>query len=592
MTSQYLLAVEAIKKWIVRENFPPGTVLPAPKKLALKVGFSAAIVARACLVLISQGVLTRQGYKLMVKATAPEVSGIEGIIFVVSFDEGFAKTTSRILTERGIIHRVVQLSWGKPVEPVLRRIFAQKPAGLILWTPDIKEQAELILQPNCPIVICAGRLRRWEHSSIRIDTNGGTQQALRHLYDLGHRQLAHVSCGFDTENRGMAEAYQMNCLKLDLKESASRIWQAENRKQEVVREAMLAGLRRNSEVTALFCNAEVGICATKTFSVPTELSVVGFDRMPEAAECQPPLTTLAVRDSDAAALWGCTDLISQIQTIQSGRPRRPPIKAMLVPDLILGESTKALMPKKKVEVITGPPLRKKADPAKTWRTVYPFLKMERSLNWRHLDLAPLANHSLSRYHGWLGAEPLEHFPPGLRSIHGVPFQVLDENRNDGHGVITFRSPRAHSAATKELPTRATVRVNSRVKALYFLHGCGYALPVPFAEYMMNSKAGRSSRVALIPLGPSRSMALEQLGGLKPNLQDWWNDDYEHQDFPHAHLLTVSNPAEPGVYERFLYSLEWINPEPEDEIETIEVCVDPTAGPTLALIAVTALLHGK
>jgi hypothetical protein len=52
---------------------------------------------------------------------------------------------------------------------------------------------------------------------------------------------------------------------------------------------------------------------------------------------------------------------------------------------------------------------------------------------------------------------------------------------------------------------------------------------------------------------------------------------------------VFNRAEPGIHERLLYSLEWINPEPEEEIATIEVRVDPKAGPTLALIAITALL---
>ena len=234
-------------------------------------------------------------------------------------------------------------------------------------------------------------------------------------------------------------------------------------------------------------------------------------------------------------------------------------------------------------------MQKQRDAAATWLTVYPFLKRKRAPQWRQLDLTELANHSLTRYRGWLGSEPLEFFPPGLRSIHGVPFQILDENRNEGRAVITFRSPQSHSSGEVELPTTVTVQVNAPVKALYFLHGCGYARPVSFAEYVMNYRGGESSRVALVPLGSSRGVALKQLGSLKPNLQDWWHE-YEHEDFPHAHQVVVFNPAEPGVYERFLYSLEWINPRPEEEIGTIEVRVDPKAGPTLALTAVTALLQ--
>jgi hypothetical protein len=134
-----------------------------------------------------------------------------------------------------------------------------------------------------------------------------------------------------------------------------------------------------------------------------------------------------------------------------------------------------------------------------------------------------------------------------------------------------------------------LRVNSRVKALYFLHGCGHAKPVPFAEYIMHYKGGSSIPVALIPVGSSRRMAAKRLGALKPILQDWWPSGYEPEDFPHAHRAIVFNAADPGLYERFIYSLEWINPRPKKEISFIEVRVDPAAGPTLALIAVTALV---
>ena len=590
MRNQYLLAAEAIKAWMGRTNPTPGTVLPSGKNLAVQFGFTQPIIARACLILISQGLLARKGYKLMISARSQGVSTIEGLIHIVSYDENFGQTASRILTERGINHRLVILSWGKLVEPVLRRIFAEKPAGLLLWAPNITEQTELRLLPTCPIMVCAGNLRRWSHSIIRVDINGGSELALRHLQELGHREIAHVSCGQADGDRDFAEAYRLNCLKLNLNESASRIWWAENRNTAVLREALLEGRRRNPEVTAIFCTDAPAICATETFSVPSELSVVGWDGLPEGADCRPPLTTLAIRDQEPVALWGCTNLILQIQTIQSGRPPRTTTRATLMPDLVLRKSTQALVSKKAVTEPAGEQHPTKSDPAKTWRTVYPFLQKERAPNWRQLDLSLLANHSLTRQHGWLGADPLEHFPPGLRSIHGVPFQVLDENRNQGRAVITFRSPHTHSAAKKKLPTTAKIKMKARARALYFLHGCGFAFPVAFAEYIVHLKSGSSHRVQLIPLGGSRSIALEQLGGLEPNLQDWWPDDYEQEDFPHAHHLTVYNPAEPGVYERFLYSLEWINPKPEEEIETIEVRVDPKAGPTLALIAVTALLQ--
>jgi hypothetical protein len=105
---------------------------------------------------------------------------------------------------------------------------------------------------------------------------------------------------------------------------------------------------------------------------------------------------------------------------------------------------------------------------------------------------------------------------------------------------------------------------------------------------MHYRKGASFRLPLIPLGQSSRAALERLG-LEPNVQDWWPDGYEQEDFPHAHRLSVFDRAVPAAYDRSLYSLEWINPRPNDEITFIEVQVDPNAGPTLALVAVTALL---
>ena len=195
---------------------------------------------------------------------------------------------------------------------------------------------------------------------------------------------------------------------------------------------------------------------------------------------------------------------------------------------------------------------------------------------------------MTREHGWLGGEPLLHFSPGLRSIHGVPFQVIEERRNSGRAVVTFRSPQTHSTKGKELPTAVKIPVGGRVKALYFLHGCAVAKPVPFAEYIMHFNTGKKARIPLIPRGASSRRAHRRNGKLKPNLQDWWQG-FEQQDFPHAFHATIFNPVDPEDYERTLYSLEWINRWPEQEVSHIEVRVDPKAGPTLALIAVTALM---
>ena len=591
MQPKYPAAAESIRKWITHEKLVPGSLLPAGRLLAAKFGCSQSAIERACVVLVTEGLLSRQGRKLKVQMAGQNRPKIEGIIYVLSYSERFAQSTRRILTEEGIEHRVVQLSPTKHpyLEPVLRETLAAKPGGLIVSRGiQIEEEAaKLLAGTTIPIVTC-GDLGASTKSSIQADIYRGTETALRHLHGLGHRHIAHVSERGSPEQKELAEHYRSTCLKLGLKQSASTIWEAESTWHEILPDTLLGGHERHPEVTAIFAADRICAYAIGLFSIPRELSVIGYRGLEETFENHPSLTTIALRDPEAMSSWACLNLISQIRRAQGGFPPRPPTHALLVPELILKHSTRALNRSKAVPEISGQPSLPKVDPEKSWGNIYAFLKNSPAPDWRQLDLSKLANHSMKRQHGWLGGDPLLHFPPGLRSIHGVPFQVLDEEQNDGRGVITFRSPQAHSTEGEELPIKAKIEVDATAKALYFLHGCGYVKPLPFAHYIIRYREGPSVSLALIPLGASRAFALKHLGSLKPNLQDWWRPTFEPEDFPHAHHVTVFNPHDPTAYQRSLYTLEWINPRPKDKITAIEVKVDPKAGPTLALVAVTAL----
>ena len=287
-----------------------------------------------------------------------------------------------------------------------------------------------------------------------------------------------------------------------------------------------------------------------------------------------------------------------------GRPRKAPRHAFFAPELNIRGSTRPL-PRKKAgsrpsaeeparpreplsHSSAGDSFPQPANPWESWQKVYSFLKKNGTRNWRQFDLSKLANHGMTSENGWLGNDPLLHFSQGLRSIHGVPFQVIEENLNGGRAVVTFRSPHTHSSRGKQLPVMEEIAIGEQVKALYFLHGCAWAVPVAFAEYIIHLKTGKTSSISLAPIGHSLPLARKRLGKIKPNLQDWWSG-YKQQDFPHAQHVTVFNPADPQEYQRTLYTLEWINPRPKEEVSHIEVQVNPKAGPTLALMAVTALL---
>ena len=587
---KYSEAANAIRKLITDQKLRPGSQLPSARNLAIELGCYRKTSDRACQDLISKGILTRNGYKLLVSNETQQHSSIDGTIYVLSYWDGFIRQAGRILSERGVKHRLIELSHTRHRNPLptLRKIFTEKPAGIILWIPYWNIGMESLGLEKIPMVICSDSIQSKLHLHISgTDYYRGIEKAIHYLWDLGHRHIAHVtSIKKYATNIEITECYRKVCLQMGLKQSALTLWELQESSEEGYRNLMQERHLQHPEVTAIFADYSIATKIVKIFRVPEELSVIGMGNDLKSLG----LTTVSIREEDDSnALWACTNLISQIQSLNLGLPPKLPRRTLFVPDLVIRESTRALsakvsrikLPDRKVE-------QGRLNPCETWQKTYPFLKKNSFHKWSQLDLTKSANHSMTKEHGWLGADPLLHFEPGLRSLHGIPFQVIDERRNEGRAVITFRSPRTHTANQKTLPIKAKFPLNCTVKALYFLHGCGFATPVPFAEYIMHFKNGKTETVQLIPIGISPDLARKRLGKLKPNIQDWWME-FEQQDFPHSMHAIVFNPADPTEYERYLYTLEWINPRPKDEVDFLEIHVDPKAGPTLALIAVTALL---
>ena len=595
MKSQYPEAVKAIQNWIEKSKLPIKNSLPSARLLGEQIGFSRTITGLACNVLISNGFLSRKGYKLFVNPKVQANTPIDGIVYVVSYWDGFIKVAGRILTERGIKYRGVILSHTKNRNPslALSKIFAQKPAGVILWMPFWIPGLERALEPEkTPIAICTNAVPiTAKLNIIGMDLYRTTEIALKHLFDIGHRQIAllmdsNPSC----DSQECAEYYRNVCLKLNLKQSALNNCLIPPHNQSKALKTLMEYRKHHPEVTALFCLHGTQRIPQKIFQVPNELSIISCFEFTDAEKNHPPMTTVGINlDGEYDALLACTEIISQIQEIQLGLPRKNPHKILLVPSLTIRDSTKAIIPsnqdsskiQNKIEK-----LPRQISPWESWRKSYSSL-LTGNHQWKQFDLTQQANHSMTQEHGWLGADPLLHFASGARLIHGVPFEVIQEKRNRGKSVITFQSPHTHSSGKNKLPSSIELPVNDRVQALYFLHGCGWVEDEAFAEYIIHFKTKKSVKIPLIPIGLSKIPSRKRSASLQPNIQDWWHE-FKPQDFAHAMYATVFNPENPQEYERTLYTLEWINPRPKDEVSFIEVKVDPKAGPALALIAVTAL----
>lgn len=178
--------------------------------------------------------------------------------------------------------------------------------------------------------------------SVRSDNVAGAGLAIQHLYDLGHRDIAHVTGPLDNvltnaRRQGMLEQR----ARLDLPARDDWIIRGDF-SLESGREAAQRILAMEHRPTAVFCASDqvaFGLISTLTAAgvrVPQDLSVVGFDDIELSEYYVPALTTIRQfrRQLGARAARLLLDRLN-------GKPIDPQIGKVLTVDveLVVRDST-------------------------------------------------------------------------------------------------------------------------------------------------------------------------------------------------------------------------------------------------------------
>jgi DNA-binding LacI/PurR family transcriptional regulator len=192
------------------------------------------------------------------------------------------------------------------------------------------------------------------HAFIGIDDRGGTRAAAAHVLALGHRRVAVVvdrlvpdgRTGAVDAAREAAATFHIGRERLagyrDALEEAGIAWahvpvQERPNELEDGRLAGLALLRRDPRPTAILAATDqLALGAMRAahelgLQVPGDVTVVGFDDVPEAATAAPPLTTvrqpLQEKGREAARM---------LAELQSGAPPR---RVLLAVELVVRGSS-------------------------------------------------------------------------------------------------------------------------------------------------------------------------------------------------------------------------------------------------------------
>lgn len=224
-----------------------------------------------------------------------------------------------------------------PVLDAVDRLRSQGVDGVIIIAPEVAAAQVLQEMPDdLPTVAVEGLLDA-PIPVVAIDQHLGATKATRHLLDLGHETVWHITGPADWyEARAREQGWRST-----LEEAGARVpdplggdWSARSGYEQG---RVLAS--RASEVTAVFvANDQMALGVLRALhetnlEVPDDISIVGFDDIPEASYYAPPLTTVRQEFSEV----GTRSMALLLRRLK-GEPAEP-LKQVVEPDLVVRAST-------------------------------------------------------------------------------------------------------------------------------------------------------------------------------------------------------------------------------------------------------------
>jgi DNA-binding LacI/PurR family transcriptional regulator len=138
-----------------------------------------------------------------------------------------------------------------------------------------------------------------DHPAVGVDQESGARLATRHLLELGHRTVHHVAGPADSqEARGRTAGWRAELLAAGapVPEIVRGDWTPSS--GYAAGRTLAARIRAGEDITGVFLANDqmaLGLLAAlheEGLEIPDDLSVVGFDDLPEAPYFTPPLTTV------------------------------------------------------------------------------------------------------------------------------------------------------------------------------------------------------------------------------------------------------------------------------------------------------------
>jgi len=219
--------------------------------------------------------------------------------------------------------------------------------GIIWAVPEIGNNRDwinnFIDNIRLPIIFLTAEKRK-NISTVTIDNYYGAKQATSHLIESGRKNIGHISGPMDwweskQRYNGWRDALKENGINPKENMVAEGNWSSKSGKK-----AFAQLLDSFPEMDALFvANDQMALSVLQTacelkINIPDQLSVSGFDGIPESEFFSPPLTTICQNLVELGSV-AVQQLAQMVEMNNSDKESRESIYISLKPELIIRQSS-------------------------------------------------------------------------------------------------------------------------------------------------------------------------------------------------------------------------------------------------------------
>ncbi|SDC95490.1 LacI family DNA-binding transcriptional regulator [Glycomyces harbinensis] len=220
--------------------------------------------------------------------------------------------------------------------------------GVIAVSPLVEPDWLEALAADVPVVMLGRHDRSSAYDTVVSDDEGGTRQVMRHLFELGHRDIAHLTCETErtASGSGVPQAIRLDTYRAAMQEAGFgdriSVVRSLNGEAECHRAAMrlLTGPDRPTAVFACHDEPALGVLhAIADAGLTTgDVAVVGYDDIEIAAHPNLSLTTV---DQDGERMGALAVELLLERIAGRAEPRHEVIR----PELIVRSSTRPPRPR-------------------------------------------------------------------------------------------------------------------------------------------------------------------------------------------------------------------------------------------------------